>query len=81
MGSCVVSMTIDGKPLDPARDYRIVTNNFLAQGGDRFEFFPKGRNIVDTGFVIRDLVRAAVEKTKGPIAPTKDVRFEDVAGH
>jgi 5'-nucleotidase / UDP-sugar diphosphatase len=80
-GSRVVSMTIGGKPLDRARDYKIVTNNFLAGGGDKFEFFPKGRGIVDTGFVIRDLVRAAVEKMKEPIAPTKDVRFEDVSRH
>jgi 2',3'-cyclic-nucleotide 2'-phosphodiesterase (5'-nucleotidase family) len=79
-GSRVVSMTIGGAPVDPARDYRIVTNNFLAGGGDKFEFFPKGHAIVDTGFVIRDLVRAAVEKTKGPIAPTREERFLDVAG-
>ena len=32
----------DGKPLDPAARYRIVTNNYLAEGGDFFTAFKAG---------------------------------------
>jgi 5'-nucleotidase len=38
-GSRVVSLTLDGKPLDPAARYRVTTNNFLSEGGDFFRTF------------------------------------------
>ncbi|MGH2445666.1 MAG: bifunctional metallophosphatase/5'-nucleotidase [Candidatus Limnocylindria bacterium] len=33
------SITIDGVPIDPAADYRVSMNNFLATGGDGFSVF------------------------------------------
>lgn len=36
------SVTLDGVPLDKAASYRIVTNNFLADGGDGFPTFAEG---------------------------------------
>lgn len=36
------SITVNGKPLDPAARYRIVTNNYLAEGGDFFTAFKAG---------------------------------------
>jgi 5'-nucleotidase len=47
------SLTVDGKPVADAVSYRIVTNNFLAEGGDRFGVFAQGGARVDTG--IRDI--------------------------
>lgn len=38
------SVTIDGRPLDAARSYRVVVNSFLASGGDGFVEFAAGRN-------------------------------------
>ena len=35
-GSRVSNLTLDGRPLDPAATYRIVVNNFMADGGDDF---------------------------------------------
>lgn len=40
--SRIVSLTLDGKPIDPAANYRVTTNNFLANGGDGFATFAKG---------------------------------------
>ena len=37
-------VTVDGKPLDPARDYRIVVNTFMAEGGDDLGVLKQGRN-------------------------------------
>jgi 5'-nucleotidase len=36
------SVTLDGTPIDKAASYRIVTNNFLADGGDNFPAFRNG---------------------------------------
>ncbi|MFZ2447741.1 MAG: bifunctional UDP-sugar hydrolase/5'-nucleotidase [Syntrophobacteraceae bacterium] len=54
-GSKVVSVTVGGKPLDPDASYRVVTNDFLAAGGDRFTTFTEGRNPV-FGAELRDVV-------------------------
>ncbi len=40
--SRIVSLTLDGKPIDPVANYRVTTNNFLANGGDGFASFTKG---------------------------------------
>lgn len=38
----VDSVTVNGQQLDPAASYRIVTNNFLSDGGDGFPAFTGG---------------------------------------
>ncbi len=61
------SITVSGKPLDPAARYRIVTNNYLAEGGDFFTAFKAGTDIVTGG-----ADSAALEdwfKTHSPIGP------------
>ncbi|WP_139416231.1 ExeM/NucH family extracellular endonuclease [Agromyces laixinhei] len=50
-GSHVVSVTLDGTPIDPAATYRVVANSFLAGGGDSFATFAEGTNRSDTGKV------------------------------
>jgi 5'-nucleotidase len=56
LGSRVVpgSIKLDGKPLDDKAAYRIVANNFLAEGGDRVPMFKEGTDRVDTGIKDRD---------------------------
>ncbi len=46
--------------LAPDRTYRVVTNNFLAQGGDGFVGFPNGAGLEWTSLQLRDVVRAAL---------------------
>ncbi|MPY65691.1 bifunctional metallophosphatase/5'-nucleotidase [Deinococcus sp. SDU3-2] len=43
-GSKVVSMTLNGAAIDPAANYRVTINNFLADGGDNFTVFTQGTN-------------------------------------
>jgi 5'-nucleotidase len=38
------SITVAGKPVDPAGSYRVTVNNFLADGGDGFKIIRKGRD-------------------------------------
>ena len=48
-GQRIVSVTINGKPLDPTRKYRVTVNNFLASGGDNFTVLSRGTDPVDGG--------------------------------
>ncbi|MCW5893355.1 MAG: bifunctional metallophosphatase/5'-nucleotidase [bacterium] len=50
-GDRVTRILLDGQELDPAADYRIVVNSFLAAGGDSFFELANGREKVDTGKV------------------------------
>ena len=54
-GSKVVpgSVRLHGKALERETSYRVIANNFLAEGGDGFPMFANGRNRADTG--IRDI--------------------------
>lgn len=41
----LVSATVGGEPVDPARDYRIVTIDYLLGGNDKLDAFKRGRNV------------------------------------
>jgi 5'-nucleotidase len=43
------SITVDGKPLDLTRDYRVVVNNFMADGGNDLNIFKQGRDRMTVG--------------------------------
>lgn len=40
---------VDGRPLDAARDYRLVVNSFMAEGGDGQGALRQGRDRVSVG--------------------------------
>ena len=46
------SVMVDGKPLDMARDYRVVVNAFMADGGNDLNVFKQGRDRVAIGMDI-----------------------------
>lgn len=54
-----VAATFEGTPIDPSATYRVVTNNFMARGGDKLTALAeaKGRR-VDTGIVDLDALIA-----------------------
>ena len=60
-------MLLDGKPVDPAKIYRVSINNFLASGGDNFTMFAKGRDPVDAGL---DLDATEAYLATNPPVPT-----------
>ncbi|MCT2399295.1 bifunctional metallophosphatase/5'-nucleotidase [Novosphingobium mangrovi (ex Huang et al. 2023)] len=45
-GSRLVSLTLNGEPVDPAATYRVTVVNFLAEGGDGFSTFKEGTDRV-----------------------------------
>jgi 5'-nucleotidase len=52
-GRRTANVKVDGKALDDGKVYRVVANNFLAEGGDNIPMFAKGTRRVETG--LRDL--------------------------
>ncbi|UPG73271.1 5'-nucleotidase C-terminal domain-containing protein [Roseomonas gilardii subsp. gilardii] len=54
-GDRIVSLEIGGKPYDPEKVYRIVTNNFMRQGGDGYDSFrDKALDHYDNGAPLED---------------------------
>jgi 5'-nucleotidase len=76
------SVKLNGVPLDMESSYRVVTNNFLAEGGDGFPTFKKGANRAPTN--IRDIdaltgylaKREQDQKPAGAVAP--QTRYQSV---
>ncbi|MBC7234111.1 MAG: 5'-nucleotidase C-terminal domain-containing protein [Chloroflexi bacterium] len=61
---------VNGEPLDYSKTYRVVTNNFLAPGGDNFLTFAEGTNRWDTYYDMQQGLNEYIQwynATKGPI--------------
>ena len=71
LGSRIVpgSLKFMGVPVDDAKTYRVVANNFLAEGGDNIPEFAKGTNRVDTQLVDLDALSDYIAKNPGAGAP------------
>jgi len=64
------SIQLNGVTLDPAATYRIVTNNFLADGGDAFTVFREGTNRTGGGDDLAALIDYL--EASSPVAPPED---------
>ena len=76
VGDRVVSMTLDGVAIDPAQTYRVTVSEFLANGGDSFTGFAKGRDKV-TGMIDVAALEAWLQ-TVPPRLPPADLRAIDL---
>ncbi len=74
----LTSLTLDGQPLQDTKDYRVVVNNFMAEGGDDFSVFRQGRDKVSLGVDVDALVEWLAENPKAvdQIQPGRIVRTE-----
>lgn len=48
------SLKTNGKPIVPAAEYWIVTNDYIANGGDNMTMFQNRKMIINTGIKLRD---------------------------
>ena len=67
----LVSLTINGEPIDPQRDYRIASIDYLLGGTDKLEAFKKARNLDapketsnNTRFIIMNYFRETAKQGK-----------------
>ncbi len=69
-------ITINGKAIDPDREYTIVTNSYMASGGDGYDILAKaGYDLYDTSAFQRDAVIEYIESMDKPIIPETDGRI------
>ena len=71
IGQRVLSITVNGQPLDTAKLYKVVTNSYLAAGSGEYGVFAHGEELEDSFLPLRD-VMAAYIKRHSPI----DARIE-----
>lgn len=62
------SLKLNGVAIDPTKSYKIVTNSFLASGGDNFTVMATGSNITDTKMLDLDAF-IAYFKANSPVSP------------
>jgi 5'-nucleotidase len=77
LGSRVSNMALNGVPIDPAAEYRVTENDFVANGGDGFTRFSLATNrVYQPGF---DVDALAAYLSPGPVAPGPQNRITKIA--
>jgi 2',3'-cyclic-nucleotide 2'-phosphodiesterase (5'-nucleotidase family) len=74
IGERLVSLEINGQPLDSEKTYTVTTNSFMAEGGDGYISFKKGK-LVRTDPLLSEVVSDYVKAVKA-IAPPKPGRLQ-----
>jgi 5'-nucleotidase len=67
-GSRLLSVSVGGSPLDPARLYRVAVPDFLARGGDGYNALAEARTVVsgEEGPGLIEIVIEALERGSSP---------------
>ena len=73
----LVEATINGKAIDTAKTYNVVTNDYLYYGGDRMDFLGKGDSLHILDYKIRNAMIDHFKK-HDTIQPVRDDRFTKV---
>ncbi len=67
-----VDVKVGGQPLDPEKTYRVISNSYLiGKGGSGYDVLTRGKNTVDTGVTIRDMLTAHLERVGKVDAPAE----------
>jgi len=76
-GSRIVSVKVNGVALDPAKTYKVATNDFMAVGGDNYTMLTNGPTTGE--FPALDEILIEYIGTKGFGAAVDDGRVTDIA--
>lgn len=71
-------VTIDGKPLDPDRVYRLATIDYLSAGGDYMKPFTRGTKVAQSPNVIYDDLMDYMRRSNKKINPSGERRVKVV---
>ena len=55
-GSTPTDITINGKPFDETKDYWVVTSDYLANGGDSYNFFKNAKERKTMNMLLRNVI-------------------------
>ncbi len=70
-GQRIVAMTLDGKPIQPARNYRVTVVNFLSTGGDNYTVLNQGKDLFDPNILDLDATEAWLKAGGGVPKPDR----------
>jgi 5'-nucleotidase len=73
-GSRISDVMVGGEPIDPAKTYGVVSNNFVRNGGDGYKMFVTAENAYDYGPDLADVTAEFLLKS-GPYQPYTDGRI------
>jgi 5'-nucleotidase len=73
-GSRISDVMVAGAPIDMARTYGVVSNNYVRNGGDGYKMFRSAENAYDYGPDLADVTAEFLAKN-GPYTPYKDGRI------
>ena len=76
-GQRVTEITINGQNLDMNKNYTVVTNDFMAIGGDGYEMF-KSQKKLEEYELISEIFENAIKKSS-TITPEADGRMQDIS--
>ena len=76
VGSRVFSVKVGGRPLNKGRTYTVATNDYIANGGDGYSVFKKGKVIIDASgaTLLAGMVMNYI-KAKGSVSPKLEGRI------
>ncbi len=74
VGSRISDVTVGGAPIDPAKVYGVVSNDFIRNGGDGYSMFVDAENAYDFGPDLADVV-AEYLAANAPYTPYTDGRI------
>jgi 2',3'-cyclic-nucleotide 2'-phosphodiesterase (5'-nucleotidase family) len=66
-GNRVQNLTVNGTPLDMAKDYQVTVGDYMAGGGDSFTVFKQGKNPMGGGIDL-EVLKAYIKKNS-PVSP------------
>jgi len=75
VGSRVKEVRVHGAPLDRSREYKVVVNRFMAEGGDGYAMFPKAAGRVEHQTMLRDLFIKTLES--GSVTAKEEGRIRE----
>ncbi len=78
-GTTPTDITIKGKPFDETKDYWVVTSDYLANGGDSYNFFKNAKERKVMNALLRNVIINYCEditKMEQTIKPTLDGRIQ-----
>lgn len=70
-GARIVDARLNGRPVDPARSYRVTVNNYLAAGGDGLSTFAAGSEVTDRKIVDLDALVTWIAPGRTPPTPNR----------
>jgi 5'-nucleotidase / UDP-sugar diphosphatase len=73
-GERLIRVMKDGQPLDKSKLYKVVTNDYLANGGDNYEEFREAR-LISSGKLLREVLADYIRK-QGVVEPKVEGRIE-----